>query len=35
MVDDTWPRNEHELAVAWLLLRVSHIFACGVWAVEG
>jgi phospholipase/carboxylesterase len=29
------PRNEHELAVAWQLLRVSHIFACGVWAVEG
>ena len=29
------PRDEHELTVAWQLLRVSHIFACGAWAIEG
>jgi hypothetical protein len=25
------PRDEQELAVAWQLLRVSHVFACGAW----
>jgi hypothetical protein len=25
------PRDEPELAVAWQLLRVSHLFACGTW----
>jgi hypothetical protein len=29
------PRDEQELAVAWQLLRVSHIFACGAWAFTG
>ena len=29
------PRDQHELAVAWQLLRVSHVFACGAWAIQG
>jgi hypothetical protein len=28
------PRDEQELAIAWQLLRVSHVFACGAWATE-
>jgi phospholipase/carboxylesterase len=29
------PRDERELAVAWQLLRVSHLFACGAWVIKG
>jgi phospholipase/carboxylesterase len=28
------PRDEPELAVAWQLLRVSHLFACGTWMAD-
>ena len=28
------PRDEQELAVAWQLLRISHVFACGAWTAD-
>jgi hypothetical protein len=28
------PRDEQELAVAWQLLRISHVFACGAWSID-